>query len=161
MDLSIFFNGWSGPLRILVITPIAYAALVLFLRVSGKRTLSKLNAFDLVVTVALGSTLSTQILAKDTPLLEGALAFATLIALQWLVTFSSVRVPFVRKLVRAQPTRLLEHGRPLHNVMRRERITEAEVLQAVREYGGERLEDAQAVYLQTDGTLVSLMREGR
>ena len=51
---------------------IAYAALVLFLRISGKRTLAKLNAFDLVVTVALGSTLSAIILQESIALAKGA-----------------------------------------------------------------------------------------
>ena len=50
-----FFDSWFGLLRVLVVGALAYAALILFLRVSGKRTLTKLNAFDLVVTVALGS----------------------------------------------------------------------------------------------------------
>ncbi len=47
---SIFFEGWSGPVRILLVGVLSYAALVLLLRLTGKRTLSKLNAFDLVVT---------------------------------------------------------------------------------------------------------------
>lgn len=52
------FQGWPGLARTAVVGSMAYAGLVLFLRISGKRTLSKLNAFDLVVTVALGSTLA-------------------------------------------------------------------------------------------------------
>lgn len=66
-----FFDGWTGLLRVLVVGTLAYAALVLLLRVSGKRTLSKMNAFDLVVTVALGSTLATVLLSRDVALAEG------------------------------------------------------------------------------------------
>ena len=77
-----FFAGWTGPLRVLVVGTLAYAALVLLLRVSGKRTLSKMNAFDLVVTVALGSTFATVLLSKGVALVEGVLAFALLIFLQ-------------------------------------------------------------------------------
>jgi len=77
---------------------LAYVALVVFLRVSGKRTLSKMNAFDLVVTVALGSTLATVLLSKDVALAEGVLAFALLISLQFVVTWSSVRARWVRQL---------------------------------------------------------------
>jgi len=51
-----FFDSWFGLLRVIVIGTLAYAALIALLRVSGKRSLSKMNAFDLVVTVALGST---------------------------------------------------------------------------------------------------------
>lgn len=50
------FAGWEPPLRTIVVGIASYLGLVLVLRVSGKRTLSQLNAFDFVVTVALGST---------------------------------------------------------------------------------------------------------
>jgi len=76
---KIFFNSWFDLLRVLIVAVLAYASLVGFLRVSGKRTLSKMNAFDLVVTVALGSTLATILLSKDVALAEGLLALAVLI----------------------------------------------------------------------------------
>ncbi len=72
-----------GLLRILIVGPLAYILLIVILRTSGKRTLSKLNAFDFVVTVALGSTLATVLLSKDVPLIEGVLAFAVLAILQF------------------------------------------------------------------------------
>ena len=49
-----WFTGWEPPVRTVLTGVCAYAALILLLRVSGKQTLSKMNAFDLVVTVALG-----------------------------------------------------------------------------------------------------------
>lgn len=69
--MQMFFEDWFGLLRVLIVGCCAYAALVATLRISGKRTLSKMNAFDLVVTVALGSTLSTVLLTKEVPLTEG------------------------------------------------------------------------------------------
>ena len=57
-----FFNGWGNLLRVIVVGLLAYATLIFFLRISGNRTLSKMNAFDLIVTVALGSTLATVLL---------------------------------------------------------------------------------------------------
>ena len=90
MTGSIFFQGWSGPVRILIVGVLSYAALVLLLRLTGKRTLSKLNAFDLVITVALGSTLSTAILDRNTPLLDGLVAMGLLVLLQFAVTWTMV-----------------------------------------------------------------------
>ena len=78
-----WFDSWSELGRILVVTPLAYGALVAVLRLSGARTLSKLNAFDLVVTVALGSTLATVLLNSDVSLSEGVLALVVLVALQF------------------------------------------------------------------------------
>jgi len=158
MPPQFLFDGWEGLARILIIAPIAYLALVMFLRISGKRTLTKLNAFDLVITVALGSTLSTQILSKDTPLLDGILAVAVLIGLQWIVTSISVRSDKFRTLVRSSPTVLLKEGRPQAQAMRRERITETEILQAVRTEGANDLDQALVVYLQTDGSLAVILK---
>ena len=91
------FHTWAALGRVLVIGPLAYLALVLLLRISGKRTLTKLNAFDLVVTVALGSTLATILLSKSVSLTEGVLALALLIALQFAITWTSVRSERVQK----------------------------------------------------------------
>lgn len=69
--LRMLFQGWAGLLRTLAVGVLAYSALVVVLRVSGKRTLSKMNAFDFVVTVALGSTLASTLLSKGVALAEG------------------------------------------------------------------------------------------
>lgn len=153
-----FFDGWDGPIRVLVIAPIAYAALVLFLRIAGKRTLTKLNAFDLVITVALGSTLATQILSRQTPLVDGVLSVALLISLQWIVTALSVRWRPFAKVIRASPTVLLRDGKPDETAMKWERITHDELLQVVRAEGGQQLDDALVVFLQTDGSLAAVLR---
>ena len=148
-----FFDSWSGLLRTAVVGVLAYAGLVLLLRVSGKRTLSKMNAFDLVVTVALGSTLATIILSQDVALAEGLIAFALLIGLQFAITWLSTRSSTVSGLVKSEPALLLHNGRLLPQALRRERVTEAEVRAAVRSAGYARLDDLVAIVLETDGSL--------
>lgn len=71
-----WFDSRSDTLRVLLVGTAAYATLVVVLRVSGKRTLAKLNAFDFVVTVALGSTLATILLNSTVSWTEGAVALA-------------------------------------------------------------------------------------
>ena len=147
-----FFNGWESLLRTLVVGVLAYIVLVMFLRISGKRTLSKMNAFDLVVTVALGSTLATVLLTKSVALAEGALAFALLIALQFAVTWTSVRARWIRQLVTGEPSMLLYRGEILRGALRQARVTEDELLAAVRSAGLASLSKAEAVVLETDGS---------
>ncbi len=106
-----FLNGWDALVRIGLVGGLSYVALVFLLRISGKRTLSKMNAFDLIVTIALGSTLATVLLTKSVALVEGIMAFALLIFLQYLVTWLSVRSPRFTTLIKAQPRLLLHHGR--------------------------------------------------
>ncbi|BDL39048.1 DUF421 domain-containing protein [Methylorubrum sp. GM97] len=148
-----FFDTWSGLVRVIVVGPLAYVALILFLRISGKRTLTKLNAFDLVVTVALGSTLSSIVLTKSVALLEGVLALATLIGLQYLITWSSVRSARIRSLVKAEPTLLAHRGDLIEGAMRRQRLTRDDVLSALRSEGLDDLSQAAAVVLETDGSI--------
>ena len=135
---TIIFGGWESLLRTLIIGVLAYVSLIVFLRISGKRTLSKMNAFDLIVTVALGSTLATVLLSKDVALAEGALAFALLIGLQFVVTWSSVRSRRVRQWVTGEPVILLHRGEFLPTAMRRARVTKDELRAAVRSATGPR-----------------------
>jgi len=151
-----WFDGWDGVARVVAVGIAAYASLVALLRVTGKRTLSKLNAFDLVVTVALGSTLATILLSSDVSFAEGLAALALLVLLQYAVTWTSVRVPAVQSLVKAEPTLLVSRGRVLDDALRRQPVTREEVLAAVRTSGLSRIEDADAVLLETDGSLTAM-----
>lgn len=148
-----FFDSWYGIVRVLVVGVLAYAALVIVLRLSGKRTLAKLNAFDLVVTIALGSTLATIALSADVALVEGVAAFAVLATLQLLVARASTRWLGARRLVKAEPEVILKDGALVDGALRSERLTAGEVRQAVRSSGTGALEQIAVVVLESDGTL--------
>jgi len=152
------FDGWSGVARILVIAPAAYVALVLILRLSGKRTLSKLNAFDLIITIAIGSTLASIITSKSLALVEGLTALLLLVMMQFVVTAVSVRFKGVDQLIKAEPTLLLRDGALLPRAMRHQRVTEGEIQAAARAVGMQRLDQLEAVFLETDGSLTVLPR---
>lgn len=150
---NMFFQNWEGIVRTLIVGALAYTVLILFLRISGKRTLAKLNAFDLVVTVALGSTLSAILLQESVALAEGMTALALLILLQFIVAYTSVRFPAFAKAVRSEPSLLARDGKYCEAAMRRERITHGEALSAVRSAGGRDIEDVAFLILESDGTL--------
>jgi uncharacterized membrane protein YcaP (DUF421 family) len=147
------FDSWAGLGRVLLVGTLAYAALVLLLRISGKRTLTKLNAFDLVVTVALGSTLATVLLSKSVAFAEGVLALGLLIFLQYGIAWLSVRSPRFQSFIKAEPTLLVHRGRFLEGAMRVQRITREEVLAAVRASGAGEVGEIAAIVLETDGSI--------
>lgn len=147
-----FFGNWWGLLRVIIVGVSAYASLIVLLRLSGKRTLSKMNAFDLVVTVALGSTLATVLLSKDVPLAEGVLAFALLIFLQFAIATLSIWSKPFRQLVKSEPALLFHKGEFLRRTMKAERVVEDEIYAAVRSQNFTSLEEVFAVVLETDGT---------
>lgn len=147
-----FFDGWSDLLRILVVGLCAYTGLVLILRITGKRTLSKMNAFDFVVTVALGSTLASAVLSSDVSVSEAILAFALLCVLQLAITSLSVRSRRFQNLIKSEPALLVYRGALLPDMLRRERVTVEEILATMRASGKAELSSVFAVVLETDGS---------
>ena len=148
-----FFQDSRDIVRTLIVGTMAYVVLVVFLRISGKRTLAKLNASDLVVTVALGSTLSAILLQESISLAEGTVALALLICAQFLVTFLSVRSTRFSAIVRSEHTLLAKDGRFCHSALNRERVTPDEAMSAVRAHGGHAIADVAFVVLESDGSL--------
>lgn len=148
-----FFDNWGDIARVAIVGVLAYAGLVVLLRVSGNRTLSKMNSFDLVVTVAFGSTLSTILINKDVSLLEGLAALALLVLLQLVITWCSVRSSFVSRIIKTEPTVVVRDGQLLREALKRVRITEDEILAAVRQRGHGSIDAIDAVVLETDGSL--------
>ncbi len=156
-----FFDSWFSIFRTLVVGTLAYASLVLLLRMSGKRTLSKMNAFDLVVTVALGSTLASTLTSQSVSLSSGVLALGVLIGLQYIVAWASVRSRTFSRLVKSEPALLFFNGNFLKRAMRRERVVEGEIRSAIRDKGIADIKRVQAVVLETDGAFTVLQRADR
>jgi uncharacterized membrane protein YcaP (DUF421 family) len=146
-------------LRTVLVGVGAYVALIVALRLSGKRTLTKWNAFDFVVTIALGSVLATTLTSSEVSLAQGITAFVVLIALQFVITWVSVRSRLVRRWTKSRPRLLLRHGRFDEQALHDERVTRREVLAAVRGSGIGDLERVDAVVLETDGS-VSVIEQG-
>jgi uncharacterized membrane protein YcaP (DUF421 family) len=149
----IFFDSWNSLLRTLIIGILAYFTMVFLLRISGKRTLSKMNAFDFIVTVALGSTLAAVIITRDVALADGALAFAILIFMQYIITWLSYRSKTITSLIKSDPVLLFYRGNFIENKMKKERVTKEEIFAALREQGISGTEQAEAVIIETDGSL--------
>lgn len=148
-----WFDNWSDLFRVLLVGASAYLTVVVVLRLSGKRTLAKLNAFDLVVTVALGSTLATILLSTDVSWAEGAVALALLAVLQAAVAWLVLRVPGLRTVVTARPSLLVRDGAAIPEALREQRVSMEEIHQAVRSSGSGDLASIGAVVLESDGSL--------
>lgn len=146
------FNSWFDLLHVVVVGTVVYVTLIVALRLTGKRTLSKWNAFDFIATISLGSILASALLSKTVAMAEGVFAVAVIVGLQFMITWLSVRYPSVRSLVKSNPTLLLDRGNMLQGALRLQRVTESEVRAAVRAAGIAALEEVRAVILETDGS---------
>lgn len=153
-----WLQGWDQLLRVITIGLPIYVATILLLRVIGTRALSRMNAFDSVVTFALGSALSAAIITQELP---GALALASILLLlgvQFGISWLAVRVPAVERLSKSTPKLVLFHGNMCDRTLREVRLSHGAVRAAVRSRGIARLEDVFAVVLETDGSLSVLPR---
>ncbi|GAA5507915.1 DUF421 domain-containing protein [Novipirellula caenicola] len=158
IGLKMIFDGWAPVIRTLVLGSLSYVSLVMLLRISGKRTLSKMNAFDLVVTVAFGSTLASIMTSSQVSLVQGVLALGLLVLLQLINTFLAVRYPKYQALIKAQPTLIFFNGQFLVDSMRKQRVSREEVLAAMRQHGVAEPSDVDAVVIETEGSLSVMTR---
>jgi uncharacterized membrane protein YcaP (DUF421 family) len=158
---NVLFGGASDSLlRILLSAPLLYGAVVALFRVSGKRSSSQMNSFDWIVTVAIGSLVGSGILLRDVGVIETVLAISLLLGLQYLLTWTLIRNERISNIVKAAPRLLVYQGKLIPSALRDERISEREVLAAVRDRGFSALEDAVAVVLETDATFSVLGATG-
>jgi uncharacterized membrane protein YcaP (DUF421 family) len=139
--------------RAAVAVPLIYIVLIALIRLSGKRTTSQMNNFDWIVTVALGSLVAAGITSSSASVLQVLLAITLLIGLQFAVTWLVLRSDTIRRWVKPRPRLLFYEGEFLCRDMRAERVSELEVLAAIRASGHHQLKDVGAVVLETDATL--------
>jgi len=159
MDNIVFFHGGMEPLlRIVVVGTLAYFSLIFLLRLLGKRTLAQLNAFDFVITIAIGSTLGRLITAKGVSLTESITAFLTLIILQYLVSWLTVRSSAIENLVTATPSLLYFRGQFLRKAMQEQRVTQAQLLAVVRDNRIGSLDQVEAIVMESAGTIAVIKK---
>lgn len=130
-----------------------YIALIALLRITGKRSLSKFNIFDFIITIALGSVFASTLTSSDVKLAQSVTAILVLLGGQYLISLLALRSNAFEGLIKSDPALLYSGGSLNSATMERERVTEREVLQAVRKSGSASLEEVEAVILETDGTM--------
>lgn len=151
MEQPIFFDSLADLARVLITVPVLYLVIIVFVRISGKRTTSQMNNFDWIVTVSLGSLAASGILVKDISIAETVLAMLIFIVLQWILTKASYRFPAFADLIKNEPAVLVRDGVVLHTALQRERVTEAEVRNAIRAAGHTHMAAVGWAIPETDG----------
>ena len=159
-DPNPLFGGWEPIWQVLISTPLIYVAVIVMVRVSGKRTTSQMNSFDWVVTVAMGSLVASGMISKSNSVATVVFAIALLLVLQWVVTRSVVASDAIEHAVKASPRLLVSDGREIESAMRAERIAPSEILAATRESGLRSVEEVAALVLETDGTFSVFAKAG-
>ena len=153
------FVATVNPLELVARTAIVYAVFILVLRAFGKRELGQFTIFDLALLLLAANALQPAMTGPATSVAGGLVILATIFALNWLTAMVRERVPFARGLLEAEPTVLARDGAWLDAAVKAEDVDEDDLEAALREHGIARIEDAQLVVLEGDGSISVVPRE--
>ena len=154
-----WFSGWGDIGRVGISGVVAFLALLASIRLAGNRTLSSMNASDFVVTVAIGTTFATTMLSSEVSIASGVAGMATLIGIQAITVWLSVKYPRLRDKAEGEPVLLLHAGTPRRAAMDEARVSMDELRQAVREKGFGGFEEVAVVLLEANGKMSVIPRE--
>jgi uncharacterized membrane protein YcaP (DUF421 family) len=143
-----------------IVRPVAvYIFLIVILRVGGRRELGQLNAFDLVVLLTLANAVQNAIIGDDNSLIGGFVGGATLVLLNLGVNWFLYRHPTLDRKIEGEPVTLVKDGQVVRENLRRELITEEELLAVIHRQGVDRIEACAEVILEASGTITVLARQ--
>ena len=129
-----------------------YAAVILFTRIAGKRSFSKMSSFDFAMTVAVGSILASTILNSSVSLMEGVVGLAAVFLLQISIAFLR-RFPFIQQLTDNTPLLLMDGSRILEGNLKKARVTHGDLRAKLREANVLQLNQVRAVVFETTGDI--------
>ncbi|MFS4468785.1 DUF421 domain-containing protein [Maribacter sp. 2210JD10-5] len=132
-----------------------YVAVILFTRIFGKRSFSKMSSFDFAVTIAIGSIIASTLLSSSVSLLEGLVGLATVYLLQGLVAFLR-RYKLVREIVDNPPLLIMEGKEILWENLEKANVTEDDLKAKLREANVIELTEVLAVVFEATGDIAVL-----
>lgn len=140
---------WQVAVRTLAV----YVALLVGLRLMGKREMGQMTVFDLVVLLVLSNAVQNAMVGPDTSLTGGLVAAAILLAANRAVALLRLRNPLLRRVIEGSPTVLVAHGEFLPEALRREGLDREEVETALREHGVASVRQVRLAVLEPDGSI--------
>jgi uncharacterized membrane protein YcaP (DUF421 family) len=151
-----WFEASTTSIIAIVLTAIGiYIATILFTRLAGKRSFSKMSSFDFAMTVAIGSIIATTVLSKSVSLLQGVVGLAAVYVLQFSVAMMR-RFKFVQKLIDNEPLLLMDGKEILPNNLKKAHVTEADLRSKLREANVLELSQVRAVIFECTGDIAVL-----
>lgn len=150
---NIFYNNINTVIITAAKGILIYIILIAMLRITGKRSLSKFNIFDFVITIAIGSVFASTMTSNDVKLAQATTAILVLLAGQYVLSRLALKYDKIERIIKADPALLFYNGDYILETMKHERVTKREILQAVRASGSSSLKEVYAVVLETDGKM--------
>lgn len=139
---------------------VVYIVLLLIFRIAGKRTLSQITTFDLVLLLIISEVVQQAMVVNDASLLNAFLLVITLVGLNIAISLIKQRSPAFSKLIDSVPVVLIENDKVHKDRMDRERVDEEDILESARELQGiERLDQIKYAVLERSGHITVVPKE--
>ena len=133
---------------------VIYLFLLLVFRISGKRSLAQMNAFDLVLVLIIGESASQGLTGDDFSITTTFVLVTTLILMEKGFALLKQNSPTAEHWLDDLPTVLVENGKPLKDKMKRQEVSEEDVLEAARDTQGlETMDQVKYAVLERGGTI--------
>jgi uncharacterized membrane protein YcaP (DUF421 family) len=132
---------------------VVYVFLLVLLRLTGKRQIGQLAPFDLVLLLVLSNSVQNSMNAGDNSLVGGLISAATLVALNYGVSYATFRSKKLEALIEGRPQVIIHNGRVFEEVMRSAKLTHHELSAALRRSGCTCAEDVQIAVLENNGSI--------
>lgn len=149
-----------NPLEVIFRVSMVYLFSQLVLRAIGRKELGRYATFDLALLFLLTVCLRMTVVGEDDSLTSGLLALSTLGAWDRLFSWLSFRNRHVARVLEGRPLELVHEGELVHENLRKTRISEKELLSHLRIQGKDDLGSVRAAYLEPNGKVSFLFREG-
>ncbi|AIY04547.1 hypothetical protein Plano_0582 [Planococcus sp. PAMC 21323] len=156
---TLLFDGWKSIFRVAVMCLLAYPFLILLLRLFGKRSLTKVNIFDFIITVTYGATLSSIITSEKVSFADGVVVFVMLTLLQFIVTKLAVKSKSFSDFIKATPTFLYYEDEFNEKLLLKEHLRKEDLRAKVRQEGLSSFEKVEAIVLEGDGSVSVIKKE--
>jgi uncharacterized membrane protein YcaP (DUF421 family) len=130
-----------------------YLVVFLFTRMLGKRELSSLQPFDLILLVVIGDLIQQGVTQNDLSVTGVVIVLSTIGVAQVITSFLSFRFRRIRPILQGEPVVLVEHGHVLDRNLRRERLTHLDLAEAARRNEVESFDDIKWAVLETNGDI--------
>jgi uncharacterized membrane protein YcaP (DUF421 family) len=137
----------------------AFAFIFFLTRIVGRRELSSLEPFDLIMLIVLGDLVQQGVTQSDYSITGLVLAAGTIALMQVLVSYLSFRFRRLRPLLEGEPIVLVENGRVLERNLARERLTPGEVLEQARQSQIDSFDQIRLAVLETSGQISFITKQ--
>lgn len=152
---------FSGYTRIIISSISVYAFIVVAIRLFGKKELAQLSIFDLVFILLISNAVQNAMVGSDTSLQGGLVAASALFIFNYCFKLILYKFPKIGDIIQGEPLLLIYNGNINRKNITKAKITNEELMEAIREHGATTIEDINLAVLEVDGNISILSEEYR